>query len=62
MEMKNEVLFSSSDAPLIGLASDVVYLEDGVGGIVSAESIEFLVIITLGVHSIFKTICSKRWI
>ena len=38
---KNEVLFSSSDAPLIGLASDVVYLEDGVGGVVSAESIEF---------------------
>ena len=38
---KEEVLFSSSDAPLIGLASSVVYLEDGVGGIASAESIEF---------------------
>lgn len=36
-----EVLFSSSDAPLIGLASDVVYLEDGVGGIASNEGIEF---------------------
>lgn len=38
---KEEVLFSSSDAPLIGLASSVVYLEDGVGGIASANSIEF---------------------
>ena len=38
---KEEVLFSSSDAPLIGLASSVVYLEDGVGGIASAEGIEF---------------------
>ena len=38
---KEEVLFASSDAPLIGLASSVVYLEDGVGGIASAESIEF---------------------
>jgi glutamine---fructose-6-phosphate transaminase (isomerizing) len=27
-----EVLFASSDAPLIGLANDVVYLEDGVSG------------------------------
>lgn len=38
---KEEVLFASSDAPLIGLANDVVYLEDGVGGVVSANSIEF---------------------
>ena len=38
---KEEVLFSSSDAPLIGLASSVVYLEDGVGGVASADSIEF---------------------
>ncbi len=38
---EEEVLFASSDAPLIGLASDVVYLEDGVGGVVSANSIEF---------------------
>lgn len=29
---KDEILFASSDAPLIGLASDVVYLEDGVSG------------------------------
>ena len=42
-------MFASSDAPLIGLASSVVYLEDEVGGIAStSESIEFLVIITLG--------------
>lgn len=38
---KEEVLFASSDAPLIGLANDVVYLEDGVGGVISANSIEF---------------------
>ncbi len=38
---ENEVLFASSDAPLIGLANDVVYLEDGVGGIASASGIEF---------------------
>jgi len=38
---ENEVLFSSSDAPLIGLANDVVYLEDGVGGIATADGIEF---------------------
>ena len=39
---EKEILFSSSDAPLIGLAQDVVYLEDGVGGIASSEGIEFL--------------------
>ncbi|MFA9372645.1 MAG: glutamine--fructose-6-phosphate transaminase (isomerizing) [Poseidonibacter sp.] len=38
---ENEVLFSSSDAPLIGLANEVVYLEDAVGGIASANGIEF---------------------
>ena len=38
---ENEALFSSSDAPLIGLASNVVYLEDGVGGVVTNGNIEF---------------------
>lgn len=38
---KGEVLFASSDAPLIGLSSEVVYLEDKVGGVASADSIEF---------------------
>ncbi len=38
---EEEVLFASSDAPLIGLASDVVYLEDGTGGVASASNIEF---------------------
>ncbi len=37
-----EVLFASSDAPLIGLANDVVYLEDGVGGIATSSGITFL--------------------
>jgi glucosamine--fructose-6-phosphate aminotransferase (isomerizing) len=38
---EDEVLFASSDAPLIGLANDVVYLEDGIGGIASSNGIEF---------------------
>ena len=38
---EKEVLFASSDAPLIGLASSVVYLEDGVGGIATSDNIEF---------------------
>jgi len=38
---EKEVLFSSTDAPLIGLADDVVYLEDGMGGIASPDGIEF---------------------
>lgn len=38
---EGEVLFASSDAPLIGLANDVVYLEDEVGGIASKDDIEF---------------------
>ncbi|MFY9075801.1 glutamine--fructose-6-phosphate transaminase (isomerizing) [Malaciobacter mytili] len=38
---EKEVLFASSDAPLIGLAKKVVYLEDKVGGVASAENIEF---------------------
>ena len=36
-----EVLFASSDAPLIGLANDVVYLEDRVGGVATSSYIEF---------------------
>ena len=38
---ENEVLFASSDAPLIGLANEVVYLEDCCGGVASANRIEF---------------------
>ncbi len=38
---EKEVLFASSDAPLIGLAKKVVYLEDKAGGVASAENIEF---------------------
>jgi glucosamine--fructose-6-phosphate aminotransferase (isomerizing) len=36
-----EIFFASSDAPLIGLASDVVYLNDRVSGVASQEGIEF---------------------
>ena len=38
---EEEVLFASSDAPLIGLANDVVYLEDRVGGVATSSYIEF---------------------
>ncbi|OCL88797.1 Glutamine--fructose-6-phosphate aminotransferase (isomerizing) [Aliarcobacter thereius] len=38
---ENEVLFASSDSALIGLASDVVYLDDRVGGIATKNNIEF---------------------
>jgi glucosamine--fructose-6-phosphate aminotransferase (isomerizing) len=37
----SEVYFASSDAPLIGHATDVVYLEDGVSGIATLDSLEF---------------------
>ncbi|WP_419770461.1 MAG: glutamine--fructose-6-phosphate transaminase (isomerizing) [Candidatus Marinarcus sp.] len=37
----NEVLFASSDAPLIGLCNEVVYLEDGAGGVASKDAITF---------------------
>ena len=38
---ENEFLIASSDAPLIGLAKEVVYLEDGVYGKLTASNIEF---------------------
>jgi len=38
---EGEVLFASSDAPLIGLAKDVVYLEDGVWGMASKDELKF---------------------
>ncbi|MCJ8327977.1 MAG: glutamine--fructose-6-phosphate transaminase (isomerizing) [Campylobacterales bacterium] len=38
---EGEVLFSSSDSPLIGLSNEVVYLEDGVGGIANKDGINF---------------------
>ena len=37
----NEIFFASSDAPLIGYAKDVVYLEDGVSGVATSETITF---------------------
>ena len=40
-DQADEILFASSDAPLIGLASDVVYLEDGVWGVASSEDLKF---------------------
>jgi len=37
----DEIFFASSDAPLIGHAKDVVYLEDGVSGYASANTLQF---------------------
>ncbi|MEA3352950.1 MAG: glutamine--fructose-6-phosphate transaminase (isomerizing) [Campylobacterota bacterium] len=37
----NEIFFASSDAPLIGHAKDVVYLEDGVSGVATNSSLGF---------------------
>ena len=37
----DEIFFASSDAPLIGHAKDVVYLEDGVSGVATNCSLEF---------------------
>ena len=36
-----EIYFASSDAPLIGHANDVVYLEDGVSGVATNSSLTF---------------------
>jgi len=36
-----EIFFASSDAPLIGYAKDVVYLEDGVSGVATGSSLTF---------------------
>ena len=38
---KDEVLFASSDSALIGLANDVVYLDDKIGGVASRDGIDF---------------------
>ncbi|MGJ0356489.1 glutamine--fructose-6-phosphate transaminase (isomerizing) [Aliarcobacter cryaerophilus] len=38
---KDEVLFASSDSALIGLANDVVHLDDKIGGVASRDGIEF---------------------
>ena len=37
----DEIYFASSDAPLIGHANDVVYLEDGVSGVATNASLSF---------------------
>jgi glucosamine--fructose-6-phosphate aminotransferase (isomerizing) len=36
-----EILFASSDAPLIGIAKDVAYLEDGVYGVAKPDGVVF---------------------
>ncbi|MEA3290332.1 MAG: glutamine--fructose-6-phosphate transaminase (isomerizing) [Campylobacterota bacterium] len=38
---QDEIFFASSDAPLIGYANDVVYLEDGVSGVATDNSLNF---------------------
>ena len=38
---EDEIFFASSDAPLIGHAKDVVYLEDGISGVATSSSLDF---------------------
>jgi glucosamine--fructose-6-phosphate aminotransferase (isomerizing) len=38
---EDEILFASSDSPLIGLANDVAYLEDGVWGVAQNGKLSF---------------------
>ena len=54
-----EILFASSDAPLIGLASDVVYLEDGVHGIASSEGLTFNTDVSWTTLSVSKQFAQK---
>jgi len=38
---KEDIYFASSDAPLIGIANEVVYLEDGVSGVATKNNLQF---------------------
>ena len=55
-----EVLFASSDSPLIGLSGSVVYLEDGVSGIAKPDSITFNEEVTWGTLPSSKQFAQKE--
>ncbi len=54
-----EIYFASSDAPLIGHAKDVVYLEDGVSGVATNCSLSFSEEVTWSTLSISKQFAQK---
>jgi len=55
----DEIFFASSDAPLIGYASDVVYLEDGVSGVATNCSLSFSQEVTWSTLSTSKQFAQK---
>ena len=54
-----EIYFASSDAPLIGHAKDVVYLEDGVSGVATNCSLSFSTDVTWTTLPISKQFAQK---
>jgi len=55
----DEIYFASSDAPLIGQAKDVVYLEDGVSGVATNCSLKFSEEVTWSTLPISKQFAQK---
>ena len=55
----DEIFFASSDAPLIGHAKDVVYLEDGVSGVATNCSLDFSEEVTWSTLSTSKQFAQK---
>jgi len=55
----DEIFFASSDAPLIGHAKDVVYLEDGVSGVATNCSLKFSEEVTWSTLSNSKQFAQK---
>ena len=55
----DEIYFASSDAPLIGHAKDVVYLEDGVSGVATNCSLEFSTDVTWATLPLSKQFAQK---
>jgi len=56
---EDEIFFASSDAPLIGHAKDVVYLEDGVSGVATNCSLTFSEEVTWSTLSTSKQFAQK---
>ena len=56
----DEKHFASSDTPLIGLCSDVIYLQDGENGYLSADSIEIFNASYEKIDPVLKTLPSSK--
>ncbi len=57
---KEEKHFASSDTPLIGLCSDVIYLNDGENGYVTVDSVELFDASYNKIEPILKTLPSSK--